>query len=76
MKTVHYLLLFTLREKRSTYRLLVGKRPLGRPRHRRVDNVRMALGEMGWGDADWVGLAQDRSRWRTVLNSVLNLGVP
>jgi hypothetical protein len=60
--------------------LLVGKpegrRPLGRPRRRRVDNVRMDLGEVGWGDVDWIGLAQDRNWRRALVNSVLNLGVP
>jgi hypothetical protein len=65
-------------EKRDAYRLLVGKsegkRPLGRPRRRWVDNVRMDLGEMGWGDVDWIGLANDRNRWRALVNSVLNLG--
>jgi hypothetical protein len=59
-------------EKRNAYRLLVGqpegKRPLGRPRLRWVD-----LGEVGWGDVDWIGLAQDRNRWRALVNSVLNL---
>jgi hypothetical protein len=49
-------------EKRNTYRLLVGKRPLGRPRRRWVDNGRMDLGEVGWGVVDWIGLAQDRNR--------------
>jgi hypothetical protein len=67
-------------EKRNAYRLLVGKpevkRPLGRPRRRWVDNIRMDLGEVGWGDVDWIGLAQDRNRWRAVVNSVLNLRVP
>jgi hypothetical protein len=67
-------------EKRNAYRLLVGKperkRPLGRSRHRRVDNIRMDLGEVGWGDVDQIGLAQDRNRWRAVVNSVLNLRVP
>jgi hypothetical protein len=67
-------------EKRNTYRLLVGKpegkRPLGRPRRRWVDNIRMDLGEVGWGDVDWIGLAKDRNRWRDVVNSVLNLRVP
>jgi hypothetical protein len=53
-----------------------GKRSLGRPGRRWVDNVRMDLGEVGWGDVDWVGLAQDRNRWRAVVNSVLNLWVP
>jgi hypothetical protein len=67
-------------EKRNAYRLLVGKpegkRPLGRPRRRWVDNIRMDLGEVGWGDVDWIGLARDRNRWRAVVNSVLNLRVP
>jgi hypothetical protein len=67
-------------EKRLTYRLLVGKpegrRPLGRPRCRWLDNIRMDLVEVGWGDVDWIGLAQDRDRWRTLVNSVLNLQVP
>jgi hypothetical protein len=67
-------------EKRNTYRLLVrkpeGRRPVGRPRRRWVDNIRMDLVEVGWGDVDWVGLAQDRDRWRDLVNSVLNLGVP
>jgi hypothetical protein len=52
------------REKRNAYRLLVGKpegrRPLGRPRHRWLDNIRMDLVEVGWDDVDWIGLAQDR----------------
>jgi hypothetical protein len=59
-------------EKRNAYRLLVGKRPLGRPRCRWVDNNRMDIGEVGWSDVDWIGLAQDRNRWRAVVNSVLN----
>jgi hypothetical protein len=63
-------------EKRKVYRFLVGKRPLGKPRRRRVDNIRMYLGEVGWGDVDWIGLAQDRNMWRALVNSVLNLGVP
>jgi hypothetical protein len=67
-------------EKRNTYRLLVGKPegniPLGRPRHRLVNNIRMDLGEVGWGDGDWINLAQDRYRWRALVNSVLNLRVP
>jgi hypothetical protein len=57
-------------EKMNAYRLLVtkpeGKRPLGRPRRRWVDNIRMELGEVGWGDVDWIGLAQDRNRWRAL----------
>jgi hypothetical protein len=67
-------------EKRNAYRLLVGKlegkRPLGRPRRRWVDNIRMDLGELGWGDVDWIDVAQDRNRWRALVNSVLNLRVP
>jgi hypothetical protein len=68
-----------MEEKWNAYRLLVGnpegKRPLGRPRHRWVDNISMDLGEVGWGVVDWIGLAQDRNRWRAVVNSVLNLRV-
>jgi hypothetical protein len=67
-------------EKRNAYRLLVGKpegkRPLGKPRRRWVDNIRMDRVEMGWGDVDWIGLAKDRHRWRALVNSVLNLRVP
>jgi hypothetical protein len=53
-----------------------GKRPLGRPRRRWVDNIRKDLGEVGWGDVAWIGLAQDRNRWRALVNLVLNLRVP
>jgi hypothetical protein len=53
-----------------------GRRSLGRPRCRWVDNIRMDLGEVGSGDADWIGLAQERNRWRALVNSVLNLWVP
>jgi hypothetical protein len=67
-------------EKRNAYTLLMGKpegkRPLGRPRRRWVDNIRMDLGDVGWGDADWIGLAQDRNRWGALVNLVLNLQVP
>jgi hypothetical protein len=67
-------------EKMNAYRLLVGKRegkrPLGRPRRRWVDNIRMDLGEVGWDNVDWIGLAKDRNRWRALVNSVLNLRVP
>jgi hypothetical protein len=67
-------------EKRNAYRLLVGmpegKRPLGRPRRRWVDNIRMDLREVGWGDVDCIGVAQDGNRWRALANSVLNFRVP
>jgi hypothetical protein len=67
-------------EKRNAYKLLVGKpeerRPLGKQRRRWVDNIRMDLGEVGWDDVHWIGLAQDRNRWRGLVNSVLNLRVP
>jgi len=67
-------------EERWVYRFLVGKperrRPLGRPRRRWVDNVRMDLHEVGCGYRDWIGLAQDRDRWRTFASAVMNLWVP
>jgi hypothetical protein len=69
-----------MEEKRNAYRLLVGKPegkwPLGKPRRRWVENITMDLVEMGWGDVDWIGLAQDRDRWRALVNSALNLRVP
>jgi hypothetical protein len=68
------------REKRNAYKLSVGKpegkRPIGRPRCRWVDNIRMDLGEIGWSDVDWFGLAQDRDKWRALVNVVTNLRVP
>jgi len=67
-------------EERGVYRVLVGKpegrRPLGRPRCRWVDNIRMDLQEVGCGYMDWIGLAQDRDRWRTFVSAVMNLRVP
>jgi hypothetical protein len=64
----------------NAYRLLVGKpqgkKPVGRPRRRWLDNIRMDLGEVRWSDVDWIGLAQDRNRWRALVSSVLNLRVP
>ena len=69
-----------LGEEREVYRVLVGKpkgnRPLGRPRRRWVDNIRMDLQEVGCGYMDWIGLAQDRDRWRTFVSAVMNLRVP
>ena len=67
-------------EERVAYRVLVGKpegrRPRGRPRRRWVDNIRMDLQEMGCRYMDWIGLAQDRDRWRMLVSAVMNLGVP
>jgi hypothetical protein len=64
---------------RNVYKVLVGKpegkRPLGRPRHRWEDEIRMDLREIGWGIVDWIQLAQDRDRWRAVVNTVMNLRV-
>jgi hypothetical protein len=67
-------------EKRNACRILVGtpegKRPLGRRRHRWVDNIKLDLREIGWGGVDWIDLAQDRDQWRALVNTVMNLGVP
>jgi hypothetical protein len=54
-------------EKRNVYSLLVGKKLLERRRHKSVDNIRMDLGEVRWGDVDWIGLAQGRNRWRALV---------
>jgi hypothetical protein len=53
-----------------------GKRPLASPRRWWVHNIRMDLGEVGWGDVDWIGLAQDRNRWRALVYSVMNFRFP
>jgi hypothetical protein len=67
-------------EKRNVYRLLVGKlegkRPLGRPRCRWIDNIKRDLLEIRLSVVDWIGLAQDRYKWRALVNSVMNLRVP
>ena len=67
-------------EERGAYRVLVGKlegkRPLGRPRCRWGNNIRMELQDVGCGYVDWIGLAQDRDRWRTLVSAVMNLRVP
>jgi hypothetical protein len=68
------------REKRNVYGLLVGKpegkRPLGRPRRRWIDNINMGLLEIGLGVVDWIGLAEGRYRWGALVNAVMNLRVP
>ena len=67
-------------EERGLYRVLVGKpegkRPLGRPRRRWVDNIMMDLQEVEWGQVDWIGLAQDRDRLHTFVSAVMKLRVP
>jgi hypothetical protein len=67
-------------EERGVYRVLVGKperkKPLGRPRRRWVDNIMMDLQEVGCGQVDWIGLAQVRDRWRTLVRAVMNLRIP
>ena len=68
-----------MREKGGAYRILVRKpeckRPSGRPRHRWDDNIEMDLQEVGCEDMDWIELAQDRDRWRALVNAVMNLRV-
>jgi hypothetical protein len=67
-------------EKRNAYRLLVGKpegkRPLGRRRCRWVNNIKMNLLEIVWDGVDWIGLAQDRDKWRALVNAAMNLRIP
>jgi hypothetical protein len=67
-------------EKRNVCRLLIGKpegkRPLGRPRGRWIDNIKMDLLEIGLSVVDWIGLDQDRDKWRALVNAVMNLRVP
>jgi hypothetical protein len=67
-------------EKMNAYRILVGKpegkRPLGRTKRMWVDNIRIDLGKVRWGDVDWICQAKERSSWRVHVNSVLNLRVP
>jgi hypothetical protein len=67
-------------DKRNAYRILVGKpegrRSLGRPRRRWVDNIEIDLREIGWDGVDWVNMAQDRDQWRALVNTVMNLRVP
>jgi hypothetical protein len=67
-------------EKRGAYKILVGRpegrRPLRRPRRRWENNIKMGLQAVGWGSMDWIELAQDRDRWRVLVNAVMNLWVP
>jgi hypothetical protein len=69
-----------MKVKRNAYRILLakseGKRPLGRPGRRWVDNIKMDLREIGWDVMDWIGLAQDTDRWRAFVNAVTNFRVP
>jgi hypothetical protein len=69
-----------MREVRGAYNILVGmpegRKPLGRPRRRWDDNIRMDLREIGFGDADWIHLDLDRDRWWALVNTVMNLRVP
>jgi hypothetical protein len=67
-------------EKRNACRILVGmsegKRPLGKPRRRWVDSIKMDLREIGWGGMHWIDLAQNRDQWRALVNIIMNLRVP
>jgi hypothetical protein len=76
ISTVHLHLAFEI----ARYRILVGKpegkRPLGRPRRRWVDNIKMDLREIGWDGVHWMDMFQDRDQWRALVNTVLNLRVP
>jgi hypothetical protein len=67
-------------EKRNAYRIVVGKingkRPLGRPRCRWVNNIKMDLRNIGWDGMDWIDMAQDRDQWRALVNTIMNFRVP
>jgi hypothetical protein len=67
-------------EKSNAYRTLVGKpegkRPLGRPKHKWVGNIKIDLREVGWDDMDWIDMAQDRDQWMALVNAIMNLRVP
>jgi hypothetical protein len=69
-----------MRESRGAHRVLVGKperkRPLGRPRHKWEESIKMDLQEVGSGGMDWIDLAQDRHRWQALANALINLRVP
>jgi hypothetical protein len=69
-----------IREKKNSYKIFVRKpernRPIGRPRRRWQDNIKMDLREIGWGGMDWIDLAQDMEQWKTLVNTVMNIQVP
>jgi hypothetical protein len=69
-----------MKEKRNVYRLFIrkseGKRPLGRPRRKWINNIKIDRLEIGLSVVDWIGLAQDRYRWRALVNAVMNLRCP
>ena len=73
-------ILASMRDRRGAYRVLVKRpeenRPLGRPRRRWEDNIKVDLQEVGWGGMNWIGMAQDRDMWRALVNVVMNLRVP
>jgi hypothetical protein len=70
----------TNEEKRNAYRILVGKpdgrRTLGRPKRKWVDNIKIHLREIGWGTMDWIDLAQERDQWRALVNTAINFHIP
>jgi hypothetical protein len=69
-----------MRGKRNAYRILVGKsegkRPLGKPRRRWMDNIKLDLRDIGWDRMDWIDVAQDRDQWSSLVNTVMNLRFP
>jgi hypothetical protein len=80
MRWAGYVRVARIGKKRKAYRLLVGKpegkRLLGSPRRGCVDDIKMDLREIVWSGVDWIGLAQDRDRWRALVNAVMNLRLP
>jgi len=69
-----------MNDERGVYRVLVGipegRRPLGRPRRRLEDNIKMDLEDVQWGSMDWIDLDEDRDRWRALVNAIMNFRVP